>query len=126
MKKVSQYSLLLCTCLFLVFIAGMFIGRGTDYSLSVQTESAIENSIPDELVIYSKEIYINGKLNINAAGKEDLTLLPGIGDTLSERIIAYREENGNFHDLDELLLVEGMGDGKLEKIKDYITVGSAG
>ena len=124
MKKVGQYSLLICTCLFLVFIIGIFIGRGTDYRLAEHAESVTENSIPEELVIYSKEVYINGKLNINAAGKEDLTLLPGIGDTLSERIIAFRENNGNFHDLDELLLVEGMGDGKLEKIRSYITVGN--
>lgn len=126
MKKASQYSILLVTFAFIVFLAGIFIGRQTDYHLSEQrTEESDRAPIPDELEVYSKEIYINGKMNINAAGKEDLTLLPGIGDTLSDRIIAYREEYGYFKDVNELLLVEGMGDNKLSKIRDYITVGGS-
>jgi len=126
MKKASQYAFVLVTCAFIIFIAGIFFGRNADYPLLEHpAESSDFASVPDELIIYSKELYINGKLNINAAGKDDLTLLPGIGDTLSDRIIAYREENGYFKEVDELLLVDGMGDGKLSKIKEYLTVGGS-
>lgn len=124
MKKASQYSLILVTCVFIVFLAGTFFGRNTNYHLLPRTsETEAAATIPEDLVIYSTEIYINGKLNINAAGKEDLTLLPGIGDILSDRIIAYREEYGKFQEINELLSVDGMGKSKLVKIKDYITVG---
>ena len=125
MKKASQYSLVLVTCAFIVFIAGIFWGRRSDYHLSAHNENSTQStSIPDALVAYSKEIYINGKMNINAAAKEDLTLLPGIGDELAQRIIAYREKNGRFTEIDELLLVEGIGNNKLSKIEEYITVGA--
>ena len=125
MKKASQYSLLLATCAFIVFIAGIFWGRRSDYHLSAHTDNSTQSTlIPDALVTYSKEVYINGKMNINAAEKEDLTLLPGIGDTLAQRIIAYREENGRFSEVDELLLVDGIGTSKLSKIEEYITVGA--
>lgn len=126
MKKVSQYSLLWVTCAFILFIAGVFWGRHSDYRLAEYSDTSNTTvSIPEELVVYSKEIYINGKLNINAAGKADLILLPGIGDTLADRIIEYRNDNGYFNELDELLLVDGMGDGKLAKIREYLTVGGA-
>ena len=124
MKKASQYSLILVSCAFVVFLAGIFFGRNTNYHLlpnSAETETVA--TIPEDLVVYSTDVYINGKLNINAASKEDLTLLPGIGDVLSDRILAYREEHGKFQEIDELLSVDGMGDSKLAKIKDYITVG---
>ena len=125
MKKASQYSLLLVTCAFIIFVAGIFWGRRTDYHLSTNTENSTQSTlIPDALVAYSNEVYINDKININAAEKEDLTLLPGIGDTLAQRIIAYREENGPFTEIEELLLVEGIGSSKLSKIKEYITVGA--
>lgn len=125
MKKASQYSLLLVTCAFIFFVSGLFLGRNADFQLVEHTNKPdISESIPNDLIVYSKEIYINGKLNINAAGKEDLILLPGIGDTLSDRIIAYREENGCFNEIDELLCVDGMGNSKLAKIKEYLTVGN--
>ena len=124
MKKASQYSLILVTCAFIVFIAGIFFGRNTNYHLlSYTAETEQATTIPKDLVIYSTEVYINGKLNINAAGKEDLTLLPGIGDVLSDRIIAYREEHRQFKEIDELLLVDGMGNSKLVQIREYITIG---
>ena len=49
--------------------------------------------------------------------------LPGIGEVLAERIVAYREENGNFSSPEELLNVEGVGKKRLEEILDLITIG---
>lgn len=60
------------------------------------------------------------RININTASAEELAELPGIGAVLAARIIAYREENGAFHDVGELREVKGIGDTLLEKLKPYI------
>ena len=59
-------------------------------------------------------------LNINMADAETLTRLDGIGETLAERIVAYREEYGDFQTLDELVKVDGIGAKKLEKIRERL------
>jgi competence protein ComEA len=63
------------------------------------------------------------KININTADVWLLTALPGIGDVRAQAIVAYRNENGPFRDVNELLNVEGIGTVTLEKIRDLITVG---
>ena len=47
-------------------------------------------------------------------------MLEGIGPTLSERIVAYREEYGNFASLDELIKVDGIGTKTLERIRSRL------
>lgn len=64
----------------------------------------------------------NEKVNINTATQDELDSLPGIGPSLAERIISYREENGNFKSTDELQNVKGIGDAKYADIKDKVTV----
>ena len=65
----------------------------------------------------------DGKININTASAEVLTLLSGIGEVISQRIVEYRQANGPFESIDELINVKGIGIAKLEKIKNYIFVG---
>lgn len=61
-------------------------------------------------------------ININTATKADLLLLDGIGETLADRIIAYRETNGAFQKPQDLLNVQGIGEKKLAALLDKITV----
>ena len=54
---------------------------------------------------------------------EELTALPGIGQVLAERIIAYREAHGGFQTVEELMEVDGIGEKKLSELRDRVTVG---
>ena len=62
------------------------------------------------------------KININTAEAWLLEALPGIGTTLAQRIIEYRENEGFFQSIDELIGVNGIGTITLEKIDDKICV----
>jgi len=67
-----------------------------------------------------KEIEIEGKININTATAEQLEQLPGVGSKLAAEIIKYRTENGNFAAVEDIKKVDGVGDKKYNKMKDYI------
>ncbi|MDA2917940.1 ComEA family DNA-binding protein [Desulfobacterota bacterium AH_259_B03_O07] len=62
------------------------------------------------------------KININTASVEQLVELPGIGESTASKIVAYREQNGGFKTIDDLLNVKGIGERKYEKMKSLITV----
>lgn len=59
-------------------------------------------------------------VNINTANKEMLLLIPGVGETLAERIMKYRSESGGFAKPEDLMGVKGVGKKSFEKMKDYI------
>ena len=67
-----------------------------------------------------------GLVDINTASAEELDALPGIGEVLSGRIVAYREEHGPFASIDDLELVEGISPRLVEDLRPYITVSSGG
>lgn len=64
----------------------------------------------------------DGKVNINTATEEELMTLPGIGVSKAKAIIAYRENEGLFSNVEDIKQVEGIKDGVYEKIKDYIVI----
>lgn len=70
----------------------------------------------------SKETSNNYKININKADIGELKQLPGVGDSLAERIFNYRKENGNFKSINDLKNVSGIGDKKFESLKEYISI----
>ncbi len=61
-------------------------------------------------------------VNINTAAKDELMTLPGIGEAKADAIIAYRQENGSFRSVDELMQISGIKEGVYSKISEYITV----
>src|SRR5262245_25631029 len=61
-------------------------------------------------------------IDLNAAGSDDLEAIPGIGKSLAARIVAFREKNGAFKTVDDLLKVQGIGEKSLEKLRPYVTV----
>lgn len=64
----------------------------------------------------------SGIININTATRRELQKLEGIGETKARAIIDYREQNGEFSSVDELVNVSGIGEKTLEKIRANITV----
>ncbi|MGH2760540.1 MAG: helix-hairpin-helix domain-containing protein [Actinomycetota bacterium] len=63
-----------------------------------------------------------GLLNLNTAGLSDLDTLPGIGPALAQRILDYRERNGGFRSVEDLLEVPGIGAKKFEELREKVTV----
>lgn len=64
----------------------------------------------------------NTTININKASKEELQTLQGIGESTAQKIIDYREQNGNFKQIEDIKNVQGIGDSKFEAIKGSIKV----
>jgi competence protein ComEA len=64
----------------------------------------------------------SGKINLNKATVKELSQLKGIGMKYAERIVQYRDKNGPFKNVEDLLNIQGIGPKTLEKNKDRITV----
>lgn len=81
--------------------------------------------IPEKVVFdedFADDEENGGIVNINTASKEKLTTLTGIGDSTAEKIINYREENGYFNSIEDLMNVPGIGESKFNSLKNDITV----
>ncbi|HPN72528.1 MAG TPA: helix-hairpin-helix domain-containing protein, partial [Candidatus Omnitrophota bacterium] len=65
---------------------------------------------------------IQAKVNINTATLEELQTIPGVGPVLAERILEYRQTNGDFESIEDLLKVSGIGEKKLESIREYVDI----
>ncbi len=64
-------------------------------------------------------------VNINTASATDLEGLPGIGAKTAARILEYRQKNGPFKKVEELMNVRGVGEKNFLKLKPRLTVGAA-
>jgi comEA protein len=87
---------------------------------------AVKSLLRSEIVIIAPAIFTQApvfeKININTASVAELEELPGIGREKAEAIVAFRENNGTFRSIEDLLYVPGIGSAIFEKIKDQITV----
>ena len=61
-------------------------------------------------------------VNLNTATSAQIATLPGIGDKAAERIIEYREKNGGFKKIEELMNVKGIGEKSFLKLKPLVVV----
>ena len=83
--------------------------------------TADEIGVEDENVIHAEEFL--SEIDINTASLSELDRLSGIGESRAMDIIRYREENGNFSQIEDIMKVPGIGEKTFEEIKGQITVG---
>lgn len=78
----------------------------------------------DEVLVFEKaqEAQENGLVNINTADRAALCTLPGIGESRAADIIAYREKNGSFNTIEDIMKVPGIKTSAFDKIRDRISV----
>ena len=112
----TEWMLLLLASVFLVLTAALYLraasaAEGTDYTVSTRLQS------PQQVTPEARP-----PVDINTADSAQLQTLNGIGPALAERIIAYREANGPFASVEDLLQVSGIGESTLEKFRDRAAV----
>lgn len=88
---------------------------------NIKNDGCINNEI-DKNITNKSDKDDNDIVNINTASLTELQNLSGIGKSKAEAIIKYREQNGNFKNIEELLNVDGIGEKLYEEIKSNITV----
>lgn len=115
----TEKILVAATLIFLCLIVGQSIhdssragGNGT-CTVETQFQAASSEVIPTGA----------DKIDLNTASAEELAELPGVGETLAQRIVDYRKTHGNFSKIEEIEKVKGIGEGKFSDFKDQITVG---
>lgn len=117
----ANYLIMICFVL-LSFLFGYYMGRNFHHTPIQFSQPLPFNPVLQESVHISPTQAIT-PVNINTATQEQLMTLPGVGETLASRIVAYRKENGSFAKVTDLMNVEGFGAKRLEALLDFITVG---
>lgn len=100
-------------CIFL-YLASLCAAAVTDDSQRVESSPLRQSDSPD------MAFYLDAPININRADALELQLLPSIGTVLADRILAHRREHGDFHSLDDLDAVKGIGPKTIQKISPYV------
>jgi competence protein ComEA len=85
-------------------------------------EDGIRLYIPTMDEMMKEQSEEDGKVNINTAAKEELMTLPGVGEAKAALIVEYREEQGRFQKIEDIMNISGIKEGLFGKIKDYIKV----
>jgi competence protein ComEA len=97
------------------FVIAVLVALG----LSVATVSAQGNS---QRASASSSASASAPINLNTATAAQLETLPGIGKSTAERILEYRQKNGSFKKVEDLMNVRGVGEKSFLKLKPLVTV----
>lgn len=104
----------------LICVGVLFVFKAI--SMQAQPDKVITYTVNNSAVSTVSQESLSEKVNINTADKERLTSLKGIGESKAEAIISYREANGPFGDITDIMKVDGIGQKTFENIKDMICV----
>lgn len=98
----------------------------TSLNLAAVLSDGQQILVPEPVKVASADtasgVDASGKININTADATQLESLSGVGEVIAQRIIDYREANGPFTSVDQLLDVSGIGDATLAEFRDEVTV----
>ena len=98
------------------------LGESSDLLIIKESSQNSSDERDNSAAISASEPNVSKKININTAPASELVRLKGIGEVKADAIIKYRNENGGFKSVDELINVSGIGKKTLEKIRDYVTI----
>ncbi len=125
MNRDARYAalLVLAAALFLVSLAGRhgIPGRAQPeaYALFAEDPGRLaDGSAP----VAEEEFFPGFPIDLNTATREDLMILPGIGEKTADRVLALRGESGGFAAVSDLLRVKWLGPAKLKKLRHLVTV----
>jgi len=90
--------------------------------LAVEKEKAQEIKIKLGRMAANKLLVFSIPLDLNRISTEDLCLIPGIGESLAEEIVAYRGRRRGFRSVEELKKVKGIGEKKYQSIKNFVAL----
>lgn len=124
-RSKAEIAAIVITVIFIA-VTGIYFLQDRNESAAVtissgQTASSEANAL-QSFSPQTPEVSPFALININTATEQELCSLPGIGETLSARIIAYRSEHGLFKNTDEIMSVSGIGAKTYQNLKSYITV----
>ncbi|MCR4903000.1 MAG: helix-hairpin-helix domain-containing protein [Butyrivibrio sp.] len=94
----------------------------TDSAVAGDSFEVMSQGISPEINALSESDTSGGKININLADEDKLCQLPGIGKGYARKIIDYREQNGSFNVIEDIMKVSGIKDKLFSRIRDMITV----
>ena len=115
---------LLLACCILLLTAGLGALRFFRLTGGRLPPRSAEGSALPPLVTFAPEFTAaetGALLDLNTADQAALETLPGIGEALAQRILAYRETHGPFSSVGELQAVDGIGPGILARLRPYVT-----
>ena len=97
--------------------------KDIDYSVSDSMfQSLVAGERRPEQITHTNAVTMPSEsININTASVQELENLPGVGKIIAQRILTYRRQNGPFKSSDDLLKIKGLGEKKLDQIKDRDT-----
>lgn len=115
----AERAIVLASLLALFFAGGYCLGRRTAMVVPASPGN-VPVAVTTQRPVSGAEDAEDARLDLNSATAAQLTELPGIGEALAERIVAYRDENGPFSSVDELTNVSGIGEKKLDAVRALI------
>lgn len=124
-KKLAVLAGVMFTALYCFFVNGFQLDSEFELTKAVPTPIAevysnAEDKTEEEA---APDNDVNGeKININTADAETLETLNGIGEKMSQRIIKYREENGGFKQIEDIMKVKGIGEKTFLQLENSICV----